>query len=449
MSDTRLPEIFAAIIVGVTFLIFAIISIVIITTQDEPSTGSSCSTSSGCPGSQVCDSNTNTCKVNNGQACVSDNDCLTNSICLKSVCTAVTLAPIVPAVPVITTQSVITKPLPKPPILRPTFPKAPIHIDIPPLPPSVIYIPPQLTVSLPHTPMSLPSTPKDIPPSPIPSPVSIPSTPKDIPPSPIPSSRDLYPEIEDVIAYPMPPVVNIYSDTEDDGSYLMDYEHHVSINQKIDEIHANVIGSLDTITYGQETLTLVSHNTIKKSNGSTIVFPSVDMVRIEVCGSNIYCLTKEGNVERLYLGMGISEALDVFPIGVSHISATLDARNIWLQTQDGKGYLYDDSLSLVSQEEIDPNILRRYGYTSNSYTDTHRITCESKITTPNNIRTLYDSCSAILDHRDQVYSYPSVYRNMYRDMRLVSWKPYYVTSHKETTISIPNRYGESASQIHS
>lgn len=182
---------------------------------------------------------------------------------------------------------------------------------------------------------------------------------------------------------------------------------------------------VDITTYSTALIVLLHDGSLIRDNNDVKVKISSNlrMERLEVFGGYIYGIS-EGILYKLssdifkdtkYIWSPIKAA----PTGITHISATLDGKRLWLQAK-GKGYIYNSSFENLSTVDY-PSGRRIYGTDASTYIDIkddHGITSKGE--------SFANITGAVIDYYGHVTTLSREQAQIYSDIRLINWMPYYI-----------------------
>jgi hypothetical protein len=464
MDNDRLPAIFAIIIVGVAFVIFIGIITSLLLSPPIADINTPCQTDSQCPSSQSCDTTLSVCRVKDGNKCYTNDDCGSSSICNQNVCVAVSLEPLrsplmnrprrvseglslVPIVGLGETSSTPTHPEPFPE----TLPTAPFGVPVPIPPPIVVPIP--YHISSPRQ-IFLPALQPFIPLPPLPLTAEY-TEEKEIPAPqvvissyvPLPNRSYQPPPQTHRVAPPMTHVMSgSLSDDDEDGgrdTFIEGVDYYPEIDESIDVLtySKDVImvmrGGRDILRVSahQERVpgTVMDHRESLDGEMQWSISSSIAIEKMEKHGTHIYALSKgslyilqQETYDRDRWEWTVSEWA---PSNIVHMSSTLDGRHIWIQTDEGKGSLYDIDHNIIHTSTLPPNTLRRYGYTYQSYVDIDVESCISTTSIIDIHERHNDVCWGALTYGDDLISIGKQDIDEFKDIRFINWEPRYLLRH--------------------
>lgn len=391
--------------------------------RKTPNPNTTCKTQKDCASGYVCvidnNSSTGTCKAGVGVQCNTNSDCMTGLVCNNKVCTN----------PVIPTNISTFK-------------------NITPEPFKEIIIKETPAVRLP--------TPKEITPIRLPTPKVVTKTEispaKDIPDQMIRGTFNKLPKVNNydnsTPDYEINSEGNVIEipfevrskDTVDDdyitsvstpceqknGVYYCRSNNVEYTSQKVLE-HSSVV---DVCSYSNTTIFLLENGEIiceVEGKKRYKITNNIKLNRITTFGGYLYGTNIEGRLYSLpnnyfFTSSWNWSVVNWAPIKIIHLSTTHDTSHLWVQTYN-KGFLYNENGSLVT-EILYKGKKRVYGKDLNYYIDIdqdkYTATLNPGSTVINNV---YD---AALSYYNEVVAIDPSEKDLYRGIKIVNWRPYYI-----------------------
>lgn len=195
-------------------------------------------------------------------------------------------------------------------------------------------------------------------------------------------------------------------------------------SSSLSDVGAPIPGVIDVCSFANSILLLHEDGSITKNNNPR-VHCNIKIQHMEVFAGYLYGLgsgmlyrlvTETMKDKRWYW-----EPCSWSPVGLSHMSSTLDTKNLWLQNKN-KGYLYDQGYNLV--ETIKFTGKRIYGADPKHYID---ISNHSAIVYPGK-EEYGNVANAVMTYHGDVVILTTEQLKTYQNVRLVNWEPYYIVN---------------------